>query len=183
LTTALAIYGACLSTALAIGSLVAWVSANRRKLDLRLFISPLVVGAGGRPSVQNDQGHPVVQNGNTQEFIVVRARNTGKRPIHVARVEFVSARTSHAENLFWLQMPNTIPSEEVQLWYSKVVVDQDEHSKYPKELFARVVLTHGKTFDSPRYSSLLVYLNPLDPIAGRGVYSYYSGPVNVRRGW
>ena len=138
---------------------------------MRLFISPLVVGADGRPSVQNDQGHPVVQEGNAREFIVVRAHNTGKRPVHVARVEFVSTRTGNPENLSWLQMPNTISSEEVQLWYSKVVVNQDEHPKYPKDLFARVVLTNGKTFDSPRYSSLLVYLNPLDPIAGRGVYS------------
>lgn len=139
---------------------------------MRLFISPLVVGAGGRPSVQNDQGHPVIQEGAAKEFVVVRAHNTGKRPVHVARVECVSTRTGKAENLSWLQMPNTIPSEEVQLWYSKIVINpQDDRPKYPKDLFARVVLTNGKTVDSPRYSSLLVYLNPLDPTAGRGVYS------------
>jgi hypothetical protein len=69
-------------------------------------------------------------------------------------------------------MPKTIPPDEVQLWYSKVVVDpKDDVPRYPKDILARVVLTDGKTFVSPRYSSLLGYLNPLDPIAGRGVYS------------
>jgi hypothetical protein len=88
------------------------VGIGEQKKTLRAVVH--IAARCRRPSVQNDQGHPVVQNGKTQEFIVVRARNSGKRPIHVARVEFVSARTSHAENLFWLQMPNTIPSEEVQ---------------------------------------------------------------------
>lgn len=171
MTTALAIYGAFLSTALAVGSLVAWLSANRRKLEVRLFVSPLVVGAGGRPSVRNKQGHPVVQEGSAREFIVVRARNTGKRAVHVAHVEFVSARTGKAENLSWVTMPRTILPEKVQLWYSKVMIDpQDDRVRYPKDLFARVVLADGTKFDSPGYSSLLGYLNPLDPSAGKGVY-------------
>jgi hypothetical protein len=172
LTTALAIYGALLSTALGAGSLFAWLSANKRLLGVRLFISPLVVDGEGHARVQNDQGHPVIQEGAAREFLVVRAHNTGKRPVQVARVEFVDAHTGRAENLSWLLMPKTIPPDEVQLWYSKVVVDpKDDVPRYPKDILARVVLTDGKTFVSPRYSSLLGYLNPLDPIAGRGVYS------------
>jgi hypothetical protein len=172
LTTAIAIYGALVSTALVAGRLFAWLSANRRQLIVRLFISSLVVDGDGRARVQNDQGHPVVQEGEAAEFLVVRANNTGRRLIHVARVEFVNARTGNASNLSWLPMPRIIPPDEVQLWYSKVAIDpKDEVPRHPKDIFARVVLTDGKTFDSPCYSSLLGYLNPLDPIAGRGVYS------------
>jgi hypothetical protein len=154
-----------------------WLAASshsgmRRRLIVRLFVSPLVVDDDGRARVQNDQGHPVVQEGAAREFLVVRAHNTGKRPVQVARVEFVNAHTGNASNLSWLSMPKAIPPDEVQLWYTKVAIDpEDEARIHPKGIFARVVLTDGKTFDSPRYSSLLGYLNPLDPIAGRGAYS------------
>ena len=78
MTTILALYGALISTVLAIARLIAWRSASKQRLTVRMFVSPLVVDAGGRVSVTNDQGHLVVQDGAAREVIVVRAHNCGK---------------------------------------------------------------------------------------------------------
>jgi hypothetical protein len=156
----LAIYGAALSTVLAIARLIAWFSTTRRRLTVRVFISPLLVDADGHVKVQNEQGHPVVQNGAAREVIVVRAYNPGPRVVQVARVELLGPPGTPAENLSWVTLPRTIGPDEVQLWYSTF-------ERYPKDLSARVTLTSGKAFDSPRYHQLLAYMNPLDAIAGR----------------
>ena len=138
--TIVAIYGAVLSTALAVGRLAAWLSSRRRRLIVRLFISPLVVDEDGQARVQNEQGHPAVQEGEAAEFLVIRCQNPGRRAVKVARVDLVNSATGQSEHLTWLLMPTTIEPEEVQLWYSKIV-----NKKYPHDVFARVTLTDGVT--------------------------------------
>jgi hypothetical protein len=160
MATVLAIYGAVLSTALAIARLVGWSSTTRRRLTVRMFISPLVVDADGHVRVQNEQGHPVVQNGSAREVVVVRAYNPGRRAVQVARVELLGPQGTPPENLSWLALPRTIQPDDVQLWYSTF-------ERYPADVNARVTLTNGRAFESPRYRQLLAYMNPLDPIAGR----------------
>jgi hypothetical protein len=162
MTTILALYGALISTALAIGRLIAWLSASRARLTVRVFISPLAVGSDGRVRTTNDYGHPPVQEGAAREVIVVRAHNLGKRDVQVARVELISTDTGHAEHLSHLPMPRTITPDAVQFWYTGF-------TKLPKDLCARITLVGGKVFESPRYSELRGYMDPLDPIAGRAV--------------
>jgi hypothetical protein len=160
MTTFLALYGAFISTALAIGRLIGWVSASRPRLTVRMFISPLVVDADGRPKVANEYGHPVVQEGGAaREVIVVRAHNPGQRAIQVARVDLIGTESGRAEHLAHLPMPRTIEADGVQFWYTGF----EEH---PKNLCARITLTRGKTFESPPYSKLLGYMDPLNPLAG-----------------
>jgi hypothetical protein len=162
MTTILALYGALISTALAIGRLIAWLSASRARLTVRVFISPLVVGSDGRVRTTNEHGHPPVQEGAAREVIVVRAHNPGKRDVQVARVDLISTDTGHAEHLSHLPMPRTMTPDAVQFWYTGF-------KKLPKDLCARITLVGGKVFESPRYSELRGYMDPLDPIAGRAV--------------
>jgi len=162
MTTILALYGALLSTALAVARLIAWRSASKQQLTVRMFISPLVVDAGGRVSVTNDQGHPVVQDGAAREVIVVRAHNCGKRNVQVVSVDLISLTTGGSEHLSHLSMPKTIEPDGVQLWYTSF-------AKEPENLGARITLVDGKTFKSPLYSKLQGYMDPLDPVAGRSL--------------
>lgn len=124
-----------------------------------MFISPLVVDQSGRVRVQNKKGYPVVQEGETWEVMVIRAYNPGRRKVQVARVEVVD-HNDRAENLTYLSMPTTIEPDDIQLWYSKA-------RESGADICARVTLVNGAVFESPRYSSLYVYMNPLDPIAGK----------------
>jgi hypothetical protein len=159
MTTILAFYGALISTVLAIARLIAWRSASKPRLAVRVFISPLVVDAGGRVRVTNDQGHPVVQDGVAREVIVVRAHNPGKRNVQVARVDFSSLTTGRFEHLSHLPMPRTIEPDGVQLWYTSF-------AKEPENLIARITLVDGKTFESPSYGKLQDFMDPLDHVAG-----------------
>lgn len=164
MTTILALYGALISTALAIGRLVTWLSASRARLTVRVFISPLVVDSDGRVRTTNEHGHPPVQEGVAREVIVVRAHNPGRRDVQVARVDLISTGTDtdDAEHLSHLPMPRTITPDAVQFWYTGF-------KKLPKNLCARITLVGGKAFESPRYSELRGYMDPLDPIAGRAI--------------
>ncbi len=162
MTTILALYGALISTVLAIARLIAWRSASKQRLTVRMFVSPLVVDAGGRVSVTNDQGHPVVQDGAAREVIVVRAHNCGKGNVQVASVDLSNLTTGGSEHLSHLPMPKTIEPDGVQLWYTSF-------AKEPENLSARITLVDGKTFKSPPYSKLQGFMDPLDPVAGHGL--------------
>jgi hypothetical protein len=162
MTTILALYGALISTALAIGRLFAWLSTSRARLTVRVFISPLVVDAAGRVRTTNEHGHLPVQEGTAREVIVVRAHNPGKRDVQVVRVDLIGTDADHAEHLSHLPMPRTIMPDAVQFWYTGF-------TKLPRDLCARITLVGGKVFESPRYSELRGYMDPLDPIAGRAV--------------
>ncbi len=59
-------------------------------------------------------------------------------------------------------MPRTIEPDGVQLWYTGF-------AKEPENLSARITLVDGKAFASPPYSKLRGFMDPLDPIAGRGL--------------
>lgn len=162
MTTALAIYGALLSTTLAGARLLAWRSASRERLTVRVFVAPLVVDSNGRVRIVNEFGHPVVQDGPAREVIVIRAHNPGKREVQVVRVDLIDSNTGREEHLSHLPMPRTIAPNAVQLWYTSF-------ETLPKDLYARTTMIDGKTFESPRYSALRGYMDPLDPIAGRAV--------------
>jgi hypothetical protein len=156
--TVIAIYGALLSTVLAAGRAVAWLSGARRRLAVRMFLSPLAVDGEGRVRVRNKKGHPSIQEGEAWEFVVIRAHNIGKRTVQVARVE-VQGHGGTKENLSYLPMPSTIAPDEIQLWYSK-------SREIGSDVRARVTLTDGKVFESPCYSNLHAFMSPVDPIAG-----------------
>jgi hypothetical protein len=159
MTTILALYGAFISTILAIARLVAWWLASKPRLVVRVFISPLVVDADGRVRVTNDRGYPVVQDGVACEVIVVRAHNPGKRNVQVARVDLSSLATGRFEHLSHLPMPRTIEPDDVQLWYTSF-------TKEPENLRARITLVDGKTFESQPYSKLQGSMDLLAPVAG-----------------
>lgn len=82
--------------------------------------------------------------------------------MQVARVDLISTDTSHAEHLSHLRMPRTVTPDTVQFWYTG-------YTKLPKDLCARITLVSGKLFESPCYSELRGYMDPLEPIAGRVV--------------
>jgi hypothetical protein len=157
---ALAAYGAVLSSLLAAARLVRWIRENRPRLDVRLFVSPLVVGEDDKqPLVQNELGYPVIQSGRATGFLVIRAHNRGKKTVTVDRVEFVGDR-GRRSNVTWVALPRTLEPDAMQLWYSA-------WTGQTPGIAAAVTLRGGKVFRSRRYDKLLGYLSPLDPIAGR----------------
>jgi len=158
-TTAVAAYGALLSSILGLSRFGSWLLEHRRRVDVRLFLSPLVIDDNGNVRVRNAFGHPVIQEGEAREFIVVRAHNRGPQVL-VTRVE-LEGREGSPEHLTWLTMPTSLEKGDVQLWYTKAGAD------LPVDVRARITLADGKRIPSSWYPGLSGYLDPLDPTAGR----------------